>query len=136
MKHFMARHAVAVLFAGFSVIGAASADEAGKGEYMAYCATCHGAAGLGNGPMAEFMSIKVTDLTTIAQQNDGVFPFLEVVHAIDGRSGIMAHGREMPVWGDRFMAEMGDAMAGDYSHVYEVRGRVLSLAYYIQSLQK
>ncbi|MDA7427021.1 c-type cytochrome [Primorskyibacter aestuariivivens] len=136
MKQIMARTAVAALFTGFSFIGAASADDAGKGEYMAYCATCHGEAGLGDGPMAEFMSLRVPDLTTITQANDGVFPFLQVVHAIDGRSGVMAHGREMPVWGNRFMTEAGDAMAGDYSHVYEVRGRILSLAYYIESLQK
>ena len=136
MRHSMAKTAVAALVAGFTFMGAASADEAGKGEYMGYCASCHGVAGLGDGPMAEFMSVRVTDLTMISQNNDGVFPFLDVVHAIDGRSGVMAHGREMPVWGDRFMAEAGDAMAGDYSHVYEVRGRVLSLAYYIESLQK
>lgn len=130
--HFAATLAVA----GMSMTGAVLADDAGKDEYMTYCATCHGAMAVGDGPMAEFMSVKMPDLTRIAEGNDGNFPVLDVVHVVDGRTGVMAHGAEMPVWGDQFSAEANGGMEGDYSDVYEVRGRILSLVYYIESIQK
>ena len=40
----------------------------------------------------------------------------------------------MPVWGDYFKGE--SSMKGDYSAVYMARGRVLSLVYYLESLQQ
>ena len=131
-------HAAAALLAiaGIATAGTAIADNAGEDEYMANCASCHGAAGMGKGPMAEFLTVEVPDLTMIAQRNDGVFPFLTVVHMVDGRSGLMEHGGAMPVWGDEFTHQAADGMAGDYSAVYEVRGRVLSLVYYLESIQQ
>ena len=129
------RSAMSILaLAGLST--AAFADDAGKQLYMENCASCHGASGVGDGDMAEFMSVKVPDLTTIAQRNDGVFPTLEIAHIIDGRTGIRlrGHGTEMPIWGMEFSEE--PSMAGDYSGVYAARGRVLSVVYYLESLQK
>lgn len=127
---------IAAVFMGVVSASPVTAETLGEAEYMAYCASCHGVAADGKGPMAEFMSVRVPDLTTIAQRNDGAFPFLKVVHMIDGRSGIMAHGTEMPVWGDRFSVAMSDGMKGDLSPVYNVRGRILSLAYYLEGIQK
>ncbi|WP_289052991.1 c-type cytochrome [uncultured Aliiroseovarius sp.] len=121
---------------GLVSVGTAVADDLGKGEYLTYCASCHGADAMGGGAIAEFMSVRVPDLTKIAERNDGAFPFLDVVHMVDGRSGVMAHGTEMPVWGDRFTAETGEPMIGDLSAIYEVRGRVLSLVSYLESIQK
>lgn len=114
----------------------ASADEPGKREFMTYCASCHGTDAMGGGQVAEFMSVAIPDLTSIAQRNDGKFPFLEVVHMVDGRSGVMAHGSKMPVWGDRFTADLPDTMEGDLSSVWKVRGRILSLVYYLESIQQ
>lgn len=80
-----------------------------RGQYVAYCGNCHGLAGLGDGPIAEFMSVKPTDLTRMAEQNGGVFPEREMRDMIDGRqssrTNIRAHGyKEMPVWGAIFSA--------------------------------
>lgn len=137
--HFMSNTALGLaaisVAAGIALSGAALADEAGEAEYAANCATCHGAAGMGNGPLAEYMSIEVPDLTTIAQRNDGEFPFLEVIHIVDGRTGLRGHGSNMPVWGDNFSFRP-DAMEGDYSTVLETRGRIVSIVYYIESIQK
>lgn len=121
-------------FAGFST--AAMADDPGMALYSENCAGCHGASGIGDGEMAEFMSVKVPDLTTISQRNDGVFPTLKIAHIIDGRSGmrLRGHGTEMPIWGNAFTD--ASAMEGDYSPVYAARGRVLSVVYYLESLQK
>ncbi len=100
---------------------------------MENCATCHGPHGLGDGPMAEFMTLRVPDLTALSASSDGAFPMLRVIQAIDGRTGVRGHGTEMPIWGAEYKA---DAAATDYGAEIEARGRILSLAYYLQSLQK
>ena len=128
--------ACALGLAALALTTPALADEGGKDEYMTYCASCHGTDAIGNGPMAEFMTVRVPDLTILAQANDGVFPFLDVMHSIDGRSGVMSHGSEMPVWGDRFTADSTTGMVGEYSAIFAARGRVVSLVYYLESIQK
>lgn len=119
------------------VLGSAEkslADEVGRTEYMNSCASCHGEAADGNGPLAELMTVPVPPLTTLSAQNDGVFPMLRVIHTIDGRPGIKGHGYPMPVWGQRFKADVGNA--GPYGAESVVRGRILSLALYLSSIQE
>ena len=58
-----------------------------------------------------------------------------MIHIIDGRSGLRAHGGSMPTYGDVFMAETVDEMER-MGAVLETRGRVLSLALYLESLQE
>ncbi|MBA3911261.1 MAG: 3-methyladenine DNA glycosylase [Rhodobacter sp.] len=103
--------------------------------YGDYCSACHGATGLGDGDMANVVSIQSPNLTLLAKNNDGVFPMLKVLHTIDGRTGVRAHGGVMPLWGRVFSDEVGDS-AGPYGSVLEVRGRLLSLATYIESIQQ
>jgi hypothetical protein len=56
--------------------------------------------------MAQFLTIKPSDLTQLTRENDGRFPFIEVFEMIDGRREIAIHGpRSMPIWGDRYNAE-------------------------------
>ena len=78
-------------------MGAAHADTAGKAEYMNACVACHGVDADGQGPMVELISMRIPDLTGLAARNDGVFPMLEVIHVIDGRTGMRAHGSGMPL---------------------------------------
>ncbi|WP_212525399.1 c-type cytochrome [Actibacterium sp. MT2.3-13A] len=125
----------AVLAALSMLAGAAHADDAGKDEFMQACAACHGESGVGDGPLAELMTVPVPNLTTLAQSNDGVFPMLEVIHVIDGRTGVRGHGYPMPVWGSRFKSEVVESM-GEYGAEMVVRGRVLSIAYYLESIQQ
>ncbi|WP_425051216.1 c-type cytochrome [Psychromarinibacter sp. S121] len=108
----------------------------GGGIYAQYCATCHGIDGTGDGPLNELMSQSAPDLTKLSEANDGVFPMLEVIHIIDGRTGLRAHGGPMPVYGRVFDEEHGTTMQGDVSAVLETRGRVLSLAMFLESLQQ
>lgn len=114
--------------------GAAFADEIGRADYEQYCATCHGMTGVGDGDLTQLMTVKVPDLTQIAASNDGVFPMLDVIHVIDGRTGVRAHGGPMPVYGRIFSAEAADH--GTFTAALESRGRVLSIAYYLESLQE
>jgi mono/diheme cytochrome c family protein len=124
-----------VILAGSAFIaGAASAEEAGEDLYTDACATCHGAAAMGQGPLAEFMTVKVPNLRELAKNNDGVFPMLAVIQTIDGRTGVRGHGSEMPVWGRQFKAETEEE-AGIYGSEIYARGKILSLAYYLESIQ-
>ena len=63
------------------------------------------------------------------------FPILDVLHVIDGRSGTRGHGGTMPFWGQVFSDQIGES-EGQYGSVLEVRGRILSLAKYLESIQQ
>lgn len=126
----------AIALAGLAATsGGALADHTGENEYMQACASCHGTGGLGDGPLAELMTVPLPDLTQISANNDGQFPTLKVIQVIDGRTGIRGHGYPMPVWGDRFKAE-AEGVMGEYGAELEVRGRILSIVYYLESIQK
>lgn len=105
----------------------------GQQEYLSACAACHGGAADGNGELAAMFKVRVPDLTGIAKRNDGVFPLLEVIQAIDGRAVIRGHGNPMPVFGNRYREEAGTAVLGAEALA---RGRVLELALYLQSIQE
>ena len=115
--------------------GASAQSGAGLEEYLHSCASCHGVAGQGNGPLAEFMTVEVPDLTRIAIANDGVFPMLQVLQIIDGRTGVRGHGSEMPVWGRRYQAEIAPD-TGEYGAELLVRGRILALATHLEAIQE
>ncbi|EKV28450.1 hypothetical protein C882_1024 [Caenispirillum salinarum AK4] len=111
----------------------------GSGEYRMSCAPCHGAGGRGDGPVAEFLEGGAPDLTTLSERNDGDFPFRQVVQMIDGRIDVRAHGgRDMPVWGRRYAAEIGgpDQQWDSLATEQLVRGRILELVNYLQAIQQ
>ncbi|MCB2125217.1 MAG: c-type cytochrome [Rhodobacteraceae bacterium] len=122
---------------GLAAAGIASAQDAdvGAGLYADYCAACHGASGKGDGDMANLMTVPSPNLTLLSQGNDGEFPMLKVIHVIDGRTGVRAHGGAMPVFG-RVFASTEPGPNNPYGSVLEVRGRVLSLAMYLESIQQ
>jgi mono/diheme cytochrome c family protein len=119
--------------------GSAAAQEseviaAGEIEYQRHCATCHGMDARGDGPLAKYLTVKPADLTQLAKKNGGEFPFWQTYRIIDGRDEIRAHGtREMPVWGQRFLAEQGSK--DRYSET-EVTGRILGLLFYLRHVQE
>ena len=70
--------------------------------YRSYCASCHGASGHGDGPVASSMKVEVPDLTRIVARQ-GQFPSEQIRRIIDGRAALPPHGtRDMPVWGREF----------------------------------
>jgi mono/diheme cytochrome c family protein len=108
--------------------------EAGRAEYLSACAACHGENADGNGPIAQMLKTRVPGLRTMAADNEGQFPLLETFMIVDGRTGIRGHGNPMPVFGDRYKADVG-AARGDYGSEQAVRARVLELVYYLQAIQ-
>jgi mono/diheme cytochrome c family protein len=109
--------------------------EAGRQEFQRSCATCHGVDGKGNGPSAGLLNVEPADLTQLSKKHGGVFLFWRVYEEIEGSKDVVIRGhgiREMPIWGERFRFEHSDGE----DHKMGVRGRILSLVYYLQSLQE
>jgi mono/diheme cytochrome c family protein len=127
-----------LLFA-FGVIGmprsAAAEDikDISKAMYLKYCSACHGEAGAGDGVVSGFMRPKPTDLTTMAKDAGGEFPFMKAMQSIDGTVTIRAHGEsQMPVWGEKFKDETTLTM----QRRAEIKGKLLLITEYVRSLQK
>jgi mono/diheme cytochrome c family protein len=100
----------------------------GPDLFRAYCASCHGKDGRGNGPAAPALKVTAPDLTAIAKNNGGRFPSVRVRQIIMGEDVITAHGsREMPVWGPIFHQIESDV---DRGYV-----RVENLVKYLESIQ-
>lgn len=105
---------------------------AGKPAYEQNCAVCHGREGKGDGPAMNLLTVKPADLTQISKRNNGTFPFWKTYRVIDGREEIKGHGdRDMPIWGADFRSQA----AGNSMAQTQVRGQILELVYYLQSLQ-
>ena len=78
----------------------------GREHYVRYCASCHGVGGRGDGPAADAIQPRPTDLTRLRERYGGQYPIREVMGAIDGRYPVRAHGDSaMPVWGIVFEQE-------------------------------
>lgn len=116
----------------------ASAASVGEGalrgarhDYNKYCASCHGAEGRGDGPVAQAMKAMPADITLLAMNNNGEFPADKVRSIIDGRADVKAHGpRAMPVWGEEFYVSaegVGQRQAKD---------RIDALTEYLRRMQK
>jgi len=129
-----------LLAATFAPLPAGAEDfDAGREEYLAACAACHGETADGNGPMAEMFKAPVPDLTGIAARDDGVFPTRRIMEIIDGRAEVRGHGNPMPVFGNRFVNERVSEKWYSYSlgnSEQIARGRVLELVLYLQSIQQ
>ncbi|SMX44770.1 c-type cytochrome [Maliponia aquimaris] len=134
----MRKSSTALALAGAAALAAgmvqAQNAEVGAAFFGQYCATCHGVDAKGDGPMTQMMTVTVPDLTQMSANNGGKFPMLEVIHIIDGRTGLRAHGGPMPVYGAVFRSESGGT--GGDADVLHGLGKVLSIAYYLESVQQ
>jgi mono/diheme cytochrome c family protein len=127
-----------LLGAALAVVASAAIAqaEAGRTEYLGHCASCHGAAGRGDGAYAEFLTRRPTDLTLLARAHGGEFPRQLVHMVIDGRKILSLHGRpDMPIWGTRFLEETRAERAPDNPHA-QVRARIGALVDYLESIQQ
>lgn len=113
---------------------AAAQEKPGAFEYLRSCAVCHGEDGTGNPVAASMLVVEPPDLTRIAERNCGSFPFGHIVRIIDGRGDVRGHG-PMPIWGYEFQNE-DLAVAGHDTAELLVRGRILSLAMYLEEIQQ
>ncbi len=119
--------------AGAATAYAAEPETPGKWLYLKYCSACHGTEGRGDGVASGFMRPKPTDLTQIAKNAGGEFPFVPTMQAIDGTKTIRAHGdANMPVWGEMFRPEPSAPM----ERRVEVQGKLMLITDYLRSIQQ
>ncbi|MDX5402275.1 MAG: c-type cytochrome, partial [Rhodobacterales bacterium] len=115
----------------------ASAQDADQGGalFQWYCASCHGAAGDGAGPMAPVLLVQPTDLTKLSASSDGEFPLLRVVRRIDGSDPLVSHGSDMPVFGPMFQGNEVALKTAAGQPVLMGRA-VADLVLYLQEIQE
>jgi mono/diheme cytochrome c family protein len=119
---------IAGAIVALSARASAQTIDVGKTEYQSSCGACHGADGKGDGPVSKELKTPPADLTVLAKNNNGVFPYDRVYQMIDGRNmSIASHGtREMPIWGYRF----GPPQA------FRFKQRILAVIDYLKTIQE
>jgi len=133
MKHKVIAGTAALCFA--AVLGTPPmADTIGEAEFLNSCAHCHGADGKGGGSIVAYLKAPVPDLSQLKKENGGAFPLEYVLWMVDGRNKIQIHGGDMPVWGERFQAS-ALSERGETAEMV-ARGRILSVVYYLESIQE
>lgn len=106
----------------------------GKRLFMDNCATCHGADGTGNGPMARAMSQSPKNLTLIQVRHDDVFPRAKVMSTIDGYARSDLSGPGMPEFGELLEGDLIPFDSGDGIQTPTPR-KLVALLEYIESIQ-
>jgi len=103
----------------------------GKQMYASYCASCHGAYGRGDGPVALQLSKRPPDLSMLSKNNGGKFPSEHVMAVIQfGAANPRRGAAEMPVWGP-ILGEMDAAYAGQTREM----NRIVNLDRFVETLQ-
>jgi mono/diheme cytochrome c family protein len=106
----------------------ATTAQSGDDLYREFCAVCHGVDGKGNGPAADALKVRPSDLTQITRHNNSKFPTIAIMRIINGDDHVAAHGnQDMPTW--------GDALKSISSNSTFAEMRVRALVDYIQKIQ-
>ncbi len=107
----------------------------GNDLYRTYCWQCHGFEATGDGPTAEMLAIRTPDLTKLAARNDGVFPTELVAQQVDGRSPVLAHGGEMPIFGPALDSDKQIALSLPSGQPMMTGVPLASLIAFLQTIQ-
>ena len=119
---------IAGLLASARAEGPASTAENGRQLYVDNCASCHGASAHGDGPMADQLRVRPSNLTDLTRRNGGMFPTARVGRIVDGRD-VSSHGNpDMPVWGTTFTRRGLDDAA--------VKARIEAIVRFLDSIQQ
>jgi mono/diheme cytochrome c family protein len=128
MRIFASLSTTCALALGAVLVAAApqaQTDDMSRTDYQAFCSSCHGSTGHGDGPLAASMRAKPADLTQVKAKNDGVFPKDRIVKFVT--NGHESAG--MPAWGDVF-AKSQQSVGPDAARL-----RVEALVQYLETLQ-
>jgi mono/diheme cytochrome c family protein len=111
------------------VFAASKQAARGRSLYLEYCASCHGVAAEGDGPVARSLTTPPANLRRLAERFGNPLPEDRIARYIDGRAEVKAHGpRDMPVWGTRFYYKSG-------ANERRVQQWIAELVAYLQSIQ-
>lgn len=112
---------------------ATAGDHPGKAPYDQYCASCHGPAADGKGPVAEEMKIEPADLRKLSERYGDPLAKPRLREVIDGREMLRSHGTpNMPVWGDKLLESVPPGADGNE---FFKRGTIFVIIDYLQTLQ-
>lgn len=105
----------------------------GQQMFAAYCASCHGSDGKGNGPAAPALKTPPPNLTLLSQKNGGLFPGDRIRSTLKFGVSTPAHGsQDMPVWGELFKTIQGTSP----NNAMVVNQRIMNLTSYIRQIQQ
>ncbi len=120
----------------FLLLAAAPAPaQEGADLFATYCAACHGETAEGAGPMTPVLLTEPPDLTRLSERAGGTFPTFEVVRRIDGRDPLLAHGADMPLWGEFFEGE-GTALPTEAGQPILTSAPIAALVEWLSEQQK
>ncbi|MCL4189113.1 MAG: c-type cytochrome [Rhodobacteraceae bacterium] len=128
---------IAAALLALAPAGAAAASDQPDGAeaYRGACAGCHGAEARGDGPLAILIAVPTPDLTRLAAAAGGRFPRWEVIHAIDGQTGLRGHGGPMPIFGALMSGDM--VLIEDPGQgLTAVSARIVAIADWLESIQR
>lgn len=98
--------------------------------YRAFCASCHGEAGKGDGAVADIADRRPADLTLLSRDNGGTFPRDRVIRVLERVEPLAGHDPPaMPNWSNVLRATEG-------SDARVVRKRLEALADHVGTLQQ
>lgn len=102
--------------------------------FARFCASCHGAQGRGDGPVAPALKVEAPDLTRLVKRQGDPFPVEQVRRIVDGREVLAAHGaRRMPVWGYEFATATASEPEAGSEMAAQVVGRIVE---HLKTLQR
>lgn len=107
----------------------------GHDLYQQFCATCHGTDGRTPGAVGVDLAIPPADLTLLAYRNGGVFPTMQVVMRIDGRSEDVNHSVAMPIYGEFFEGEAA-MIKSESGQPIVLSAPIADLVTFIEALQE
>jgi mono/diheme cytochrome c family protein len=98
--------------------------------YRAFCATCHGETGKGDGPVADIADRRPADLTILRRNNGGTYPRDRVLRVLENVEPLPGHQPPaMPNWRNVLKTtEGGDERV--------IRTRLEALADHVGTLQQ
>ncbi|MCE0507227.1 cytochrome c [Roseivivax sp. GX 12232] len=102
--------------------------------YTQYCATCHGADGKGDGPMARAMRVPPKNLTLLAVRSGDSFPAARVLSTVDGYARSDLDGPGMPEFGELLAGDLVPYDSGDGVATPTPR-KLVALVEYLRSIQ-
>ena len=85
--------------------------------------------------MSGVLTVPRTDLTMLANEQNGMFPINSVITRIDGRNPLISHGSEMPIFGDYFEGK-GVVIRDETGAPIMTSQPIIDLVNWLQSIQK
>ena len=108
--------------------------DTGRAIFAENCASCHGPAARGDGPLAAGLNTPPADLTRIASRRNGVWPSLEVMSIVDGYTRRTNPRDGMPVISGLTKGPLVDFDTGN-GITKQVPARLVAVVTYLESVQ-